>query len=996
MDRKSFTDIDGMKSDSHADSQITPNAIVSLNNERHSCGLRKRKAVRKELPKKACGEHVSAARNRQNDTFAAFGCICRAMLAKGLQSCCSTRAPILSAVTPSLPSLRKINRSRVSVSSRQSVDSCCSDGECRKNSPRSIRSVRRRSQASIRSCAGKSCCKDSLSGGQDLEKVVVCTEKSSSSRAVLAVKGMTCTGCENKLIRALHTQSAITNVKTSLVLSRAEFDYMCDVEDLPTLIQALEKRTGFGLEQIASNSAARAIDIRTPLREKMLLNGIPDGVQGVSKAERGSIRIVYDPHAIGARDILEFYSAYSPTLAPIPEDPTIAAGAKHIRMLLLRTVVSSLLTIPVLVMAWAPLPSHPHTYAISSLVLATVVQLAIAGPFYVAALKSMISGLIETDLLIVLSTTTAYIYSVVAFAYQMIGRPLDGGSFFETSTLLVTLIMFGQLASAFARHRAVAAISLRSLQQQSTTLVKSRPDGREEEVVIDARLLQYDDVFRVHSDSAIITDGVVVAGTSAVDESMMTGESLPVPKFVGSEVLAGTTNGSGTLLIKVIRLPGENTISDIADMVDEARYSRARIQSLVDRVCTWFVPVVLLLAVITFVTWLAVGLRVRHQSGGDAAVRALTYAVAVLAISCPCAIGLAVPMVVLVASGVAAKLGIVFREATTIEAARRTTHVVFDKTGTLTMGQLQVVQCQILQGTVQVGEAEQKTEAVIVALTSASKHPVARAISAYLQDETPSTGLLEIEEVTGKGMQGELDGKLLRGGNATWLGLGTHPTVSAVLAAGHTAFCVTLKGNLIALFSLTDTIRPEAKALISSLRARNIEVAILSGDHATAVQSVASELDIPQESYRAGCLPSDKAEFISKLQAEGGKVMFCGDGTNDSVALAQADIGIHMSSEASSAGAAAAASAASDAVLIRPSLEGVHTLIELSEAVYHRIVTNFAWAFVYNTVAILFAGGAFVDARIAPAYAGLGELVSVLPVLLIAMHLKLFKRKSAM
>lgn len=469
---------------------------------------------------------------------------------------------------------------------------------------------------------------------------------------------MTCTGCENKLIGALRAHSAISNIKTSLVLAKAEFDYNCDVQALPSVVVTLEKRTGFTFEEIITSATSRFLDVNTPLLKDFLLAKMPDGIEEISEVDKGTVRVTYDPHVVGARDILNIYSAYSPSLAPVPEDPALAAGAKHIRMLLLRTIVSLALTIPVLVMTWAPLPSHPHAYAISSLVLATIVQCAIAGPFYNSALQSLYSGLIETDLLIVLSTTTAYVYSVVAFAYQMIGRPLDGGSFFETSTLLVTLIMFGQLASAFARQRAVAAISLRSLQQQSATLIKTLPDGREEERVVDARLLHYDDIFRVHPDSGIITDGLVIAGSSAVDESIMTGESLPVPKTVGSEVLAGTTNGSGALLVKVVRLPGENTISDIADMVDEARYSRARIQSIVDRVCTWFVPVVLSLTIITFVIWLAIGLRVRHQKGGDSAVKALTYAVAVLAISCPCAIGLAVPMVVLVASGVAAKVGI--------------------------------------------------------------------------------------------------------------------------------------------------------------------------------------------------------------------------------------------------------------------------------------------------------------------------------------------------
>ncbi|KAF7790250.1 hypothetical protein EIP86_001202 [Pleurotus ostreatoroseus] len=800
---------------------------------------------------------------------------------------------------------------------------------------------------------------------------------------------MTCTGCENKLIRALQAQAAITNIKTSLVLSRAEFDYSGDTEDFQALINAIQKRTGFAVEQLESTSSARILDllVDAKLQGKFLLAAHADGVQQIVNLNKKSVRITYDPRLIGARDVLANYTAFSPILAPEPEDPALTAGKKHIQMLLARTFLSAVLTIPVLVMAWAPLPAHQHAYAIASLLLASIVQIVIAGPFYVSALKSLFfSGLVETDLLIVLSTTTAYVYSVVAFAFEMVGRPLSGGSFFETSTLLVTLIMCGQLASAFARQRAVAAISLRSLQQKTATIVVAQWDRRIEEQVVDVRLLHYDDTFRVAPDSVIITDGVVTSGSSSVDESMMTGESLPVEKSVGSEVLAGTANGSGSLLVKVTRLPGENTISEIAAMVDDARFSRARIQSIVDRICTWFVPVVLAIAIITFVIWIVVGIRVRKQSAGEAAVKALTYAIAVLAISCPCAIGLAVPMVVLVASGVAARLGLVFKAATTIEAARNISHVVFDKTGTLTLGRLAVVNVHL-----SIDDAE--TKSALWALTSASNHPVARTVADHLMSAgaIATSKVQDIKEVTSKGVEGTFNGKSIRGGNAKWLGLETHPSVQAALSAGLTTFCVTHNETLIATFALSDTFRPETSSVLSTLSARGIRVSILSGDHAAVVDRVASALNIPSEYVRAGCLPAEKAEYIRALQARGERVLFCGDGTNDAVALAQADIGVHMSSESASASAGAAASSAADAVLIRPSLTGIIALMDLSTAVNRRIVLNFAWSAVYNLVAVLFAAGAFVNARISPAYAGLGEIVSVLPVVLIAMQLKWFK-----
>ncbi|THG95205.1 hypothetical protein EW026_g6410 [Hermanssonia centrifuga] len=801
---------------------------------------------------------------------------------------------------------------------------------------------------------------------------------------------MTCVGCENKLIKVLKAQPIITNVKTSLVLSRAEFDYAGRPEDLQALIQTIQQRTGFATERIESAHALEFI-VSLSLQDKFLHAQHPDGVQQVAKGTKNTVRVIHDPQVIGAREVLSFYAYFSPILAPEPQDPALAAGAKHIRILLARTIASSILTIPVLVMTWAPLPSHPNAYAIASLVLASFVQIVIAGPFYGSAFKGLFfSSIIENDSLIVLSTTTAYIYSVVAFAYGIIGKPLIEGSFFETSTLLVTLIMFGQLASALARQRAIAAISLRSLQQPQATLVHTHPDGRVTEELVDARLIQYGDTFRVLPDSVVITDGVILSGTSSVDESMMTGESLPVEKSVDREVLAGSVNGPGNLLVKVTRLPGENTISEIAGMVDSARGSRARVQSIVDRVCAWFVPVVLAIALVTFMIWILIGVRVRKESTGQAAVRALTYAIAVLAISCPCAIGLAVPMVVLMASGVAARLGLVFKAATTIESARKMTHVVFDKTGTLTMGRLEVVYAEVVAGS---ETPEDEKGSVMLALASASKHPVSRAVATYLISTgvTPSSKVDNLSEVTGKGVEGSMGGRSIRGGSARWLGIEAHPSVQHLLAEGLTTFCVMDGNTLIAVYALSDTIRPEAASLLVSLRARNIGISVLSGDHAAAVDRVSSSLGIPSDCVRAGCLPADKAVYIRELQAKGAKVMFCGDGTNDSVALAQADIGVHMSSDASSSGAGAAASGASDAVLLRPSLTGLMSLVELSEAVHKRIIANFLWAAIYNLVAILFAGGAFVNARIAPAYAGLGEIVSVLPVILVAMQLKWFK-----
>ncbi|KAI0369779.1 heavy metal translocatin [Pilatotrama ljubarskyi] len=1012
-DKDSTISDDATKANENIHNIPTPAAPAAPAEASKHLGLRKRTSAKHchspsaAYPKEACGEHRSIARSRYNDTLAAFGCVCKALLARGFNTCCGHPLGGKSTArsTSSKQKARLVPRSRTSGESsrRSSIDSCCGKSDCGKPAV-SIRSLPYRGHADVqsvqsnksKSCASVDSCRDDCCAGEasDKEDVVEdekrqhvaidITEKpldASAGHAILAIKGMTCTGCENKLKRTLAGIPAIRNIKASLVLCRAEFDFDSGIADLPSLVQLIQQRSGFGAEVVESGSARELLlTVACPFQEKFLSAAPPVGVEGVVRLTKDTIRVVYDARVIGARKVLEAYEPFSPTLAPEPQDPSIAAGAKHIRALALRTALSIALTIPVLVMTWAPLPPHPRAYSIASLILATIVQTVITGPFYVSSIKSLLfSRSVETELLIVLSTTTAYVYSVVAFAYDMSGRPLPTGQFFETSALLVTLIMVGQVVSAVARQRAIEAISIRSLQERDARIVL--PDGTEQ--VIDVRLLQYDDHFKVLPDSAIITDGVIVSGTSTVDESMMTGESRPLEKIPGNAVIAGTLNGPSTLVVKVTRLPGENTISEIAGMVDHARFSRARVQEAVDWICGWFIPVVLLLAVVTFVTWLGIGISVRKQSSGEAAVVALTYAISVLAISCPCAIGLAVPMVILIAGGVGAKLGLVFKTATTIEQARKVTHVVLDKTGTITQGRLSVVS-RFLED-----NADFNVPAVVSALVAPSRHPVARAVAVDLEGTAADSAAVEkVEMVTGKGVQATLLGRPLRGGSAAWLGLESHPAVQPLLAQGLTAFCVVHGSRLIAAFGLSDTLRPEAVSVVHALTARKIRVSILSGDHPAAVYGVASELGIPAERVRAGCLPADKQAYIKDLSAQGETVLFCGDGTNDAVALAQAAIGVHLHT---GDGAGVAASTAADVVLTHPSLTGILTLLELSDAVARRIALNFAWSFVYNLVAILFAAGAFVHARIPPAYAGLGELVSVLPVVLVAVQLKWFK-----
>lgn len=803
---------------------------------------------------------------------------------------------------------------------------------------------------------------------------------SNLQHVILDVQGLTCTGCETKLFRSLQGIPGIHRLQTSLVLSQAEFDLDEKAGSVDEVVKSVEKTTGFGCQRV--NNEGQEIDVLVSGDAKTFVGQkYPPGVLQMTAIGKQIVRIVYDGRIVGARTLLNECFDTPLGLAARRSSSEMETGRKHVRNMAWTTCVSIILTIPVLVMAWASLPHRPIAYGSASLALATIVQSVIAGPFYPSALRALIfTRVIEIDLLIVLSTSTAYIFSIVSFAFMVAGHPLPTEQFFQTSTLLITLIVLGRLVSAFARQRAVESVSIRSLQAETATLCTA--DGLHDEP-IDVRLLQYGDHFKVTPDSRIPTDGVVVSGSTEVDESMVTGESIPVEKYPGSPVIAGSLNGSGAIVIRLTHLPGDNTISTIATMVDQAKFSKPRTQEIVDIVASYFVPVVLALTIITFTVWIAVGIAVRHQKGGPAAVNAITHSLSVLIISCPCAIGLAVPMVIVIAGGVAAKHGVIFKSAITVEIARNTSHVVFDKTGTLTQGQLSVME------EVYFGEDQDHAASVALGLTCDSKHPVSVAVSAYLKDKGVRAARIDnAKSITGKGVQGTFDSQAVRCGNTRWLAIDGRPEVRNLLTQGFTVFAVTMNEEPIATFGLSDSLRPDSQFVVNELQKRKIAVSIISGDDVGAVDAIAAQLNIPASHVRARCTPGDKQEYLKQLRRHAAeKVLFCGDGTNDAVALAQADTGVHINTGSD------VAQTAADVVLMRPYLSGILVLLDLSQAASHRIFFNFAWAFVYNVFAILLAAGAFVNVRIEPQYAGLGEIVSVLPVILIALQLKFFKRQ---
>ncbi|KAJ5760538.1 hypothetical protein N7520_007694 [Penicillium odoratum] len=937
--------------------------------------------------RRACDHHRRAVREQYAATLATLGCICRALIALSKETCCLPRGmPSPLRKRSSREPLKGPKATQTSGSENGFVESCSGESHCKPksscsgdkvsalcNSESPLRASTKSPKLVQVACTGVES-KNSETMASDLKR-----QNTGAEHVILSVSGMTCTGCETKLNRTLAIVSGVRNVKTSLILSRAEFDLDLNMSSVKYVMKHLQRTTEFQFDVITSSGSS--MDIITSEDLSTFVNRPwPEGVTDVSAVNKDEIRVSFDPELVGARDLIEKHWAGVARLAPTRDDPALGAGKKHVRHVGYITLFSVILTIPVLVLTWAPIPEREIPYNSTLLALATLVQVMVAGPFYPKALKALIlSKVIEMDLLVVLSTTAAYVFSLISFGYLVAGNPLSTGHFFETSTLLVSLIMVGRYVAALARQKAVESISIRSLQSQNAVLVDgfNSFEGRD----IDVRLLQYGDIFMVAPDTRIPTDGTIVSGSSEVNESMLTGESHPVEKGPQSRVMAGTISGSGTLHVRVTRLPGDNTITAIAAMVDEAKLSKPKMQELADKVASHFVPVIVALAIATFVVWIAVGVAVQGKTGSEAAVQSITYAITVLFVSCPCAIGLAVPMVVVFASGIAAEQGVIFKSADAIEVAYKASHVVFDKTGTLTKGNLSVVVEHCLEN----GETQLL---FLLGLISNNKHPISVAVVDHLRrNEVITTAFPGVKSLTGRGMEGEVAGQTMRGGNSRWLNVQNHPLVQQVLLQGYTAFCFTIDGVLCAVSGLEDSLRDDACQVVTTLLRRNVSVHVVSGDDAEPIQKVVSILGIPDRNVQAHSSLSDKQSYIKNLLGDSVNVkepvvIFCGDGTNDAVALAQATVGVHMSTGSDIAQAAA------DVVLMRPALSGVITVMDTSKVSVRRIKFNFGWSFIYNTFAVLLAAGAFVKARIPPEYAGLGELISVLPVIIAAALLR--------
>lgn len=939
----------------------------------------------------ACSNHLRVALDRFEALIKQSKCICRSVVGQMGVSCCSLSPDGRLIGEGSGPSAQAPEKGVITTSVEQNS---CNKGCCDQK-PSNESELDQLGQVNVGKAAPASCCDNTgtlhadNATSEKLHSLVNVSQAqqrrddnerdAAREHITISISGMTCTGCSTKMTNVLNEIPGVTKPQVTFVSGTAKFEVNSDIASVDQVLPLIEKRTGFKCSRVVEGYQHLDVHMSTDLATQMERDvTCSEGLISLDFMGK-AYRITYNPYIIGARDLLP----ENARLAPPSPDSSILEGRRRLVRTAWYTAIAAAFTIPVVVLNWAPNPVPRQTRDVVSLILATVVQAIAVPEFYVGAMKSLIfSKVIEMDMLVVISITAAYVYSVVAFGLTEAGVQLEQHAFFETSTLLITLVLLGRLLAAYARERAVRAVSVRSLQAEETLLLTEGGGTTS----IDARLLQFGDIIVIKAHSRIVTDGTVTFGTSAVDESMLTGESLPVGKKKGNNLIAGTLNGEGVLHARINRLPGANSVNDIARSVEQALEAKPRIQDLADKIASRFVPAVVAIATLVFAVWIGVALRIRGQSPGGAIGTAVNYAIAVLAVSCPCALGLAVPMVLVIAGGVAARAGVVIKSAEATERSCKATDVVFDKTGTLTTGHLTVASDQVLDTSVDPNEAY----AILQALVKDDNHPVSRAVATHLTGKTlQPVELNEKRSIPGSGIEAKYKGQTVCAGNPHWLNQSTHPAITPLLSQGLTTLLLTINHHPILATSLTSTLRPEAHSVIAALQARGITCHIASGDHSLAVSQIATALSIPPSNTLSHATPQQKQAYISALQStsadndkkkEKRTILFVGDGTNDAPALAASTIGIQLGTTSSVAGSVA------DVVLLS-GLSGVLTLLEVSGRARRRIMFNFAWAAVYNVFAILLAAGAFVRVRIEPAYAGLGEIVSVGPVVAAAVSM---------